>query len=85
MPDVNEYVSAATRENTRIRYRAAIEHYEDGWGGFLPATADSIAQYLAHFAQKLAVSTLKQRLAAWHNEQGFPSRTQLKHCMLKKY
>lgn len=82
MPNVNEYVSAATRENTRISYRAAIEHYEDGWGGFLPATADSIAQYLAHFAPTLAVSTLKQRLAAlaaWHNEQGFPDPTKAPH------
>lgn len=82
MPNVNEYISAATRENTRISYRAAIEHYEDVWGGFLPATADSIAQYLAHFAPTLAVSTLKQRLAAlaaWHNEQGFPDPTKASH------
>ena len=82
MPNVNEYISAATRGNTRISYRAAIEHYEDVWGGFLPATADSIARYLAHFAPTLAVSTLKQRLAAlavWHNEQGFPDPTKAPH------
>lgn len=59
MVDVNEYIRAATRENTRKSYRAAIEHYEDAWGGFLPATADSIASYLAHYAPTLAISTLK--------------------------
>ncbi len=82
MSDIDRYIHAATRENTRISYRAAIEHYEDVWGGFLPATADSIAQYLVHFAPTLAVSTLKQRLAAlaaWHNEQGFPDPTKAAH------
>lgn len=82
MPNLEQYLYAATRENTRISYRAAIEHYEDVWGGFLPASADSIARYLAHFAPTLAVSTLKQRLsalAAWHNEQGFPDPTKAPH------
>lgn len=82
MSDIERYIHAATRENTRISYRAAIEHYEDVWGGFLPATADSITRYLAHFAPTLAVSTLKQRLAAlaaWHNEQGFPDPTKAPH------
>ena len=82
MSDVNRYVQAATRENTRLSYRAAIEHYEDVWGGFLPATAGSIASYLAHYASTLAISTLKQRLAAlaaWHNEQGFPDPTKAPH------
>lgn len=82
MADIERYIHAATRENTRKSYRAAVEHYEDAWGGFLPATADSIAQYLAYFAPTLAVSTLKQRLAAlaaWHNEQGFPDPTKAPH------
>jgi len=77
-----KYIQTATRQNTRKRYRAAIEHYEVVWGGFLPATADSIASYLAHYAPTLAISTLKQRLAAiaaWHNEQGFPDPTKAPH------
>lgn len=82
MDEVSRYVNAGTRDNTRKSYRAAVEHYESTWGGFLPATADSIASYLVHYAPTLALSTLKQRLAgiaAWHNEQGFPDPTKAPH------
>jgi hypothetical protein len=75
---IDKYVEAAKRDNTRKSYRSAIEHFESAWGGYLPATADKIAQYLAHFAPTLAISTLRQRLAAlaaWHNDQGFPDPT----------
>ena len=78
----DRYIHAATRENTRKSYRAAIEHYESVWGGYLPATADSVAQYLAHYAPTLAINTLKLRLAglaAWHNDQGFPDPTKSPH------
>ncbi|EGH42627.1 Phage integrase, partial [Pseudomonas syringae pv. pisi str. 1704B] len=37
MNDVDRYIEAATRDNTRRSYRAAIEHFEVTWGGFLPA------------------------------------------------
>lgn len=75
---VDRYLAAATRANTRRSYRSAIEHFEAEWGGFLPATADSLARYLADHAGKLSVSTLKLRLAAlaqWHLDQGFPDPT----------
>lgn len=78
MNDIDRYIQAATRDNTRRSYRAAIEHFESEWGGFLPATADSIARYLVDYAGKLAISTLRQRLAAiaqWHIDQGFPDPT----------
>ena len=82
MPDINDYIHAATRDNTRKSYRSAIEHFEVQWGGFLPATAESIAKYLANYASSLSISTLKQRLAgiaAWHREQGFPDPTKAPH------
>lgn len=72
------YLQAGTRENTRKSYRAAVEHFEVTWGGFLPATGDSIVRYLAQYADQHAISTLKQRLAAlaqWHITQGFPDPT----------
>lgn len=75
---LNEYLHAATRANTRRSYQAAVRHFEVEWGGFLPATADSIARYLADYSDKLAINTLKQRLAAlaqWHIDQGFPDPT----------
>ena len=82
MTDVNRYLQAATRENTRISYRAAVEHFENQWGGFLPATADSVARYLVDHANTLSVNTLRQRLsglAAWHIDQGFPDPTKAPH------
>lgn len=78
MTDIERYVRAATRDNTRRSYQAAVEHFEVRWGGFLPATADSIARYLVEHAEQHAVSTLRQRLAAlsqWHISQGFPDPT----------
>lgn len=72
------YLQAGTRENTRKSYRAAIEHFEVTWGGFLPTTGDGISRYLAEYADALAISTLKQRVAAlaqWHITQGFPDPT----------
>jgi integrase len=75
---IDHYVEAATRDNTRRSYQSAVQHFEVIWGGFLPATADSIARYLADHAGILAVNTLKQRLAAlaqWHIDQGFPDPT----------
>lgn len=78
MNKIDRYIQAATRDNTRRSYQSAIEHYEVTWGGFLPATSDSIVRYLADFADTLTVNTLKVRLAAlaqWHTDQGFPDPT----------
>lgn len=78
MNKVDQYLQAGTRANTRKSYRAAVEHFEVKWGGFLPATGSSIVRYLADCAEQHAFSTLKQRLAAlaqWHITQGFPDPT----------
>lgn len=78
MSDIEQYLRAATRDNTRRSYQAAVHHYETVWGGFLPATADSIARYLADHAKVLALNTLQLRLSAlaqWHLDQGFPDPT----------
>jgi len=78
MDKVDQYLHAATRENTRKSYQAAIQHFEVEWGGFLPATANSVARYLADHAESLSANTLRQRLAGlarWHIDQGFPDPT----------
>lgn len=78
MTTLDEYLHAATRDNTRRSYKAAVRHFEVDWCGFLPATADSIARYLVDHADSLAFNTLRQRLAAlaqWHIDQGFPDPT----------
>ena len=75
---LDDYIAAATAPNTRRSYQSAIAHFEIEWGGFLPATADSVARYLVDYAPTLAANTLRQRLAAiaqWHTEQGFPDPT----------
>lgn len=78
MSKIDQYIQAATRDNTRQSYQAAVRHFEIEWGGFLPATPDSIANYLVEYAEMLAINTLRQRLAAlaqWHISQGFPDPT----------
>ena len=88
MSQMERYLEAATRANTRRSYAGAVRHFEVDWGGHLPATPDSVANYLAAYAGKLAINTLKQRLAAlaqWHIEQGFadPTGTPLVRKVLK--
>ena len=75
MKDVERYLQAGTRENTRRSYQSAVEHFEVTWGGFLPATSDSIVRYLVDYADTLSLNTLKQRLAAlaqWHIRARLP-------------
>jgi len=82
MSSIDQYIHAATRANTRKAYQGAVRHFEDEWGGFLPATADSVARYLVDHAQSHSLNTLRQRLAAlaaWHLEQGFPDPTKAPH------
>ncbi|WLI10798.1 MULTISPECIES: site-specific integrase [Pseudomonas] len=71
------YLQAARRESTTRRYQQALAHYESGWGGFLPASSDSIVRYLAEHAE-LSISTLRGHLAAlarWHQLHGFVDPT----------
>jgi integrase len=78
MTDIDTYLRAATRENTRQSYQSALRHYEIEWGGLLPASPDSIARYLAAFAGSVAVTTLRLRLSAlaqWHRDHGFTDPT----------
>ncbi len=78
MTKADLYRKAGARENTRKSYRAAVEHFEMDWGGYLPTTGDGIVNYLANYAEHHSMNTLKQRLAAlsqWHITQGFPDPT----------
>lgn len=36
MNKIDQYIQAATRDNTRQSYQAAVRHFEVEWGGFLP-------------------------------------------------
>ncbi len=88
MSTVEQYLEAATRANTERAYAGATRHFEVDWGGHLPATADQVARYLAAYAGKLALNTLKHRLAAlaqWHHAHGFadPTRAPVVRKVLK--
>lgn len=75
---LDQYLEAAQRENTLNSYASDIRHFEISFGGLLPATAQTVAQYLAAYASTLSVSTLRRRLAAlaqWHREHGFADPT----------
>lgn len=75
---LDQYLAAATRENTRRSYAAATRHFEIDWGGCLPASAETVAHYLADYGDRLAANTLRQRLAAlasWHSAHGFVDPT----------
>ena len=78
MNQIDDYLNAANRENTRRSYVSAIQHFEVEWGGFLPATVDAILRYLTDHARTLSLNTLRHRLAAlsrWHHDHGFPDPT----------
>ncbi|MCM5576060.1 site-specific integrase, partial [Xanthomonas hortorum pv. pelargonii] len=88
MTELDRYLDAATRQNTVRSYASALRHFEVEWQGHLPATPDSVARYLAAYAQTLASSTLRHRLAAiasWHRDHGFvdPTRSPLVRKVLK--
>ncbi len=88
MTELDRYLDAATRQNTVRSYASALRHFEVEWQGHLPATPDSVARYLAAYAQTLATSTLRQRLAAiasWHRDHGFvdPTRSPLVRKVFK--
>lgn len=72
------YLNAARRESTQRRYRQAVEHFENEWGGLLPASSETVVRYLAECAESLSGSTLRTHLAAlarWHQRHGFMDPT----------
>lgn len=62
---VNHYTRAALSENTHRSYKADLAHFRQH-GGAIPTTAIKLAEYLASFADTLAVATLQHRLIAIH-------------------
>ena len=68
--------SAAAQSNATTRaYDADIRHFKQH-GGAIPASAAMVAEYLASFADILAIATLHHRLIAIHNahaDQGLES------------
>lgn len=71
------FLAAATSDNTRRTYRAAIRHFQ-AWGGQLPGDEATILRYLVAHATTHNPRTLSLRLTAlsqWHRYQGFADPT----------
>ncbi len=62
-PLLGTYLEASLAANTRRAYRADVAQFT-AWGGTVPASPDTIAQYLAEHAETLTVATLARRLVA---------------------
>jgi integrase len=63
-----ELIRAAKADNTRLAYRAAIEHFLQ-WGGLLPCGSAAIVAYLVDHARSHGIRTLRLRVTAigqWH-------------------
>lgn len=74
---VAEYVRESLSRNTQKGYLSDIAHFE-GWGGRIPASPETIAEYLVAHADILSVATLTRRLAALskvHRSRGFSNPT----------
>ncbi len=72
-----DYIHAATSNNTRKAYQSDVRHFIN-WGGLLPASPESIVNYLHHHAAILNSRTLHRRLTAikqWHLTQSFDDPT----------
>jgi integrase len=71
--EVAEYVRESLSRNTQKGYLSDLAHFE-GWGGQIPASPETIAEYLVAHADVLSVATLNRRLAALskvHRSRGF--------------
>jgi site-specific recombinase XerD len=74
---VADYIRASVAENTRVAYLRDLAHFER-WGGRIPASPETIAEYLVAHADVLSVATLNRRLAALakvHRSRGFSNPT----------
>lgn len=74
---IDKYLHAALSENTRRGYQSDLAHFI-AWGGGIPATPETVCQYLAANVGALSSSTLNRRLVAIgraHTSQGLESPT----------
>ena len=74
---VAKYVRESLSQSTQKSYLNDLAHFES-WGGRIPASSETIAEYLVAHADVLSVATLNRRLAALskvHRSRGFSNPT----------
>jgi integrase len=62
---VNELKAASQSANTRKSYAQAEAHFLN-WGGSIPCTAETLAEYIADMASRYKVATIEHRIIALH-------------------
>lgn len=75
---VAAYLHQSMSANTHRAYEADLAHFFE-WGGSIPTTGESVAEYLAAHAEILSMATLDRRTVAIsraHEVRGYPSPTQ---------
>jgi integrase len=71
------FVRASLADNSRRAYLSDLRHFEH-WGGRIPASAETVASYLAAHVDTLRVATLVRRIASIskaHQARGVPNPT----------
>ena len=81
------YIHAALAKSTRGKYQSDLKRYLD-WGGSIPATPSTIANYLAAHGQTHAPATLQRWLVSIgkaHTSQQLPNpcKSELVHLTLR--
>jgi integrase len=61
--DVQRLIAASLSEGTKKGYQQDIAHFE-AWGGSIPASAETIAAYLADLATSYKTATIVRRVTA---------------------
>lgn len=77
-PGAGFFVQNSVSENSRRAYESDLREFERG-GGSVPASPETLAEYLAHNADRLSVATLVRRMASIskaHQARGLPNPTQ---------
>jgi integrase len=62
-PKVRQFLEASIAPSTRRAYRSDLDHFL-AWGGSMPASAETVAKYLADHAATLSTATLARRSVA---------------------
>jgi integrase len=60
---IRSLISNSLSDATKRAYQADLAHYE-AWGGTIPSTSETVAEYLAASAEEMKVATLQRRLAS---------------------
>ena len=85
--DVQRFIAASLSDGTKKGYQQDIAHFE-AWGGSIPASAETIAAYLADIATSYKTATIVRRvtgLSKAHDAMGAanPTKSELVRATLR--